>query len=314
MTIYIITAIFIICMAFLYRKVALRYHIFDVPNFRSSHTKPVIRGAGIVFYIAFLWSQFFFNQQNVFLIFGVSLLAIISFIDDIKSLPAWPRLGFQMVGLTSMFFEFPLSFALFLSVVLISIVIINFYNFIDGINGMLALYSFITVGSLYVVSLVYNIAEFKNLLLIIGVSIVVFAFFNFRKNAVFFAGDVGSITLGAILLFIIISLSFQLKSPIILGLLTVCVADTGLTLIKRIKQKKAILQAHREHVYEQLTDKSRFSHLQISSLYGVLQLIINTIVVFTIPLTINYQLFILLVLSLVSCILYFYCNRWLQKI
>ena len=73
------------------------------PNERSSHSKVVLRGGGIIFLIGvWIWAAFFGFQYPWFLV-GVTLAAGVSFIDDIRSLPDSVRLAVQFVAMAMMF-------------------------------------------------------------------------------------------------------------------------------------------------------------------------------------------------------------------
>ena len=123
-----------------YFRIATRYNIIDKPNQRSSHTRIVLRGGGIIFTIAlWVWS-IMYGFPYPWLLAGVSLAAGISFVDDIKSLPDSVRLVVQFVSLFLVFHEIGvLHWEMWLIVPFALMVAIggtNIFNFMDGINGI----------------------------------------------------------------------------------------------------------------------------------------------------------------------------------
>ena len=97
---YLIIAAILVAAELLYFRIADRFNIIDKPNQRSSHTKVVIRGGGIIFVIGlWVWSAFF-GLQYPWLLVAVTLAAGVSFVDDIHSLPDSVRLVVQFAAMT----------------------------------------------------------------------------------------------------------------------------------------------------------------------------------------------------------------------
>lgn len=143
--IYFIIFILLIIVELGYFRVADKCNIIDKPNERSSHSIIVLRGGGIIFLIGvWIWSAFFGFQYPWFLI-GVTLVALISFIDDIRSLPDSVRLVVQFVAMFLMFYQFGIlnwqSWWIILLALIVCVGISNAYNFMDGINGITGGYS-----------------------------------------------------------------------------------------------------------------------------------------------------------------------------
>src|SRR5690606_23055463 len=115
------------------------------PNERSSHTKLTIRGGGIVFYLGalawFIWS----GAAYSFFFAGLTLITLISFLDDVLTLSNRIRIGAHLLSVVLLCIEVQL-FDYAWWVVLIALILIigtiNAYNFMDGINGITAMYSF----------------------------------------------------------------------------------------------------------------------------------------------------------------------------
>ena len=292
----IITAAFFILML-VYFKIANKYNIIDKPNHRSAHTEITLRGGGIIFPIAYLFFigyQAFFNHYQFslnnslepnFWIFGAGLLTIcfISFVDDLMDLSTKIRLIFHFIAVTLLLyflnaFQLLPVWAIPICYILI-IGILNAYNFMDGINGMSGVYSLVLLGSLWYVN--ENIISFVETDFIIYplIASLVFLFFNFRKKAKCFLGDIGSM---GIAFWIIALLSLlMLKTGQIKWVLFLMVygAETILTIIERLRLKENIFDAHRRHLYQLFANEKKVSHVYVSSAYAAIQLLINVIVI-----------------------------------
>jgi UDP-N-acetylmuramyl pentapeptide phosphotransferase/UDP-N-acetylglucosamine-1-phosphate transferase len=181
--------------------------------------------------------------------------------------------------------------------------IINAYNFMDGINGITGSYSLIVLIGLQYVNLeVIHFVE-DDLIWLPMFASMVFLFFNFRKKAVCFAGDVGSITVSLWIVFLLLSLILKSGEPKYMLFLCVYGVDAVLTIIHRITLKQNIFKPHRLHFYQILANEHKVSHLFISSIYVLIQLAIIAVVVLsssgfiylfvvtTVPLIICYILF-----------------------
>ena len=144
---YLLIFVILLVVEFFYFCIADHFNIIDKPNERSSHKQVVLRGGGIIFLIGvWIWSVFFGFQYPWFLI-GVTLVALISFIDDIRSLPDSVRLVVQFVAMFLMFYQFGIlnwqSWWIILLALIVCVGISNAYNFMDGINGITGGYSLI---------------------------------------------------------------------------------------------------------------------------------------------------------------------------
>lgn len=142
---YLLIFVILLIAELLYFRIADKCNIIDKPNERSSHKQVVLRGGGIIFLIGvWIWSAFFGFQYPWFLI-GVTLVALISFIDDIRSLPDSVRLVVQFVAMFLMFYQFGIlnwqSWWIILLALIVCVGISNAYNFMDGINGITGGYS-----------------------------------------------------------------------------------------------------------------------------------------------------------------------------
>ena len=295
---YVIITVVFFTFMLVYFKIANKYNIIDKPNHRSAHTEITLRGGGIIFPIAFLFFigyQFFFNDYQFslnnalepnFWIFGAGLLTIcfISFIDDMIDLSSKIRLIFHFVSVTLLlcflnafqllpWWGIPICYVLIIG-------ILNAYNFMDGINGMSGLYSLVLLCSLLYIN--QNTIEFVDADFIIYplLASVVFLFFNFRKRAKCFLGDIGSMGIGFWIIALLSLLMFKTGQIKWVLFLMVYGAETILTIIERLRLKENIFDAHRRHLYQLFANDKKISHLTVSVIYALVQLVINAIVIF----------------------------------
>lgn len=278
--IYLIITIVLVVAELAYFKIADHFNIIDKPNLRSSHTKIVLRGGGIIFLIgAWVWSAFFGFQYPWFLV-AVTLAAGVSFIDDIHSLPDSVRLLVQFVAMGLMFYQLDMIHVnLWWAVILALIVCVgatNIYNFMDGINGITAGYSLAVLIPLLLRNCSGEFVE-NSLIVVTILSVLVFSYFNFRpKNkAKCFAGDVGSVGIAFILLFMIGCLIMRTGDITWLIFLLVYGVDGCCTIVHRIMLHEHLGEAHRKHAYQLMANELGMSHVTVSLIYMALQLVIS---------------------------------------
>ena len=306
---YIIIAAILFAAELLYFQIADRFNIIDKPNERSSHTKIVLRGGGIIFTIGlWVWSAFF-GFQYPWLLAAVTLAAGVSFVDDIHSLPDSVRLVAQFVAMGLMFWELKMiQPSLWWAVILALIVCVgatNIYNFMDGINGITAGYSLAVLVPLLLVNAREEFVS-ESLIVVTVLSVLVLSVFNFRpKNkAKCFAGDVGSVGIAFILLFLIGSKIMQTGDVTWLIFLLVYGVDGVLTILHRIMLHENLGEAHRKHAYQLLANELSWSHVAVSLLYMALQLVVSLGFVYLCPDTVLAHWVYLIVAIVVLAVAY----------
>lgn len=313
---YLIVFLALSVLSFIYLKLADKLNIIDNPNHRSSHTTPTIRGGGILFFLAILIFFVASGFKYPYFVLGVSLIAVISFIDDVITLSSAIRLPFQFLAVGLCFFEvgiIPNSGFLILPVLLIGGVgLINEYNFMDGINGITGFYSIVSILGLLIINYQENLID-SSLLSYVLISIIVFGFYNFRKKARMFAGDIGSITIAVLICFVGSLFVYKLKSPVMLLLVSVYSGDAILTAFHRKLNGEKLIEPHREHIYQKLVHTLKIPHLKVSMFYAFLQLSINIIVFYSYRLNFSTQLLILGLISLILILTYIYIFKLIAK-
>ena len=281
--IYLLIFVLLVLLELAYFCVADRFNIIDKPNLRSSHTSIVLRGGGIIFLFG-AWLFFsFFGFQYPWFILGLSLVGLVSFIDDIHSLPDSVRLVIQFVAMGLMFYQFgilnPNDWWIVLVALIVCVGIINAYNFMDGINGITGGYSISVLLPLIYLNTQTHFIDMPYLY-VAGLSLLVFCFFNFRKKAKCFAGDVGSISMAFILLFALGLLILRTNDFSYIIFLAVYGADAVLTICHRIQLHENLGEAHRKHAYQLMANELHIPHVAVSGLYMAIQLLISAGLIF----------------------------------
>ena len=308
-------------MELLYFKIADKCNIIDKPNERSSHSSVVLRGGGIIFALSVIvWATYSVLSGSMgssglgdylpFLV-GLVLIAGVSFVDDIISLPDSVRLVVHFVSYGLMFWSLGI-YGLFgeygvwagIGILVLALIVCvgatNVINFMDGINGITAGYSlavlvpigvlnssrFQVPGSRFQVSGGFIEPSF---LWVVMLAVLVFAFFNFRQRgkAKCFAGDVGSIGIAFILLFALGRLILTTGDITYLIFLLVYGVDGCLTICHRILLHENLGEAHRKHAYQLMANELKLSHPLVSGIYMFLQLAVSLGFIYLCPNTVG---------------------------
>ncbi|MDR0833759.1 MAG: glycosyltransferase family 4 protein [Candidatus Symbiothrix sp.] len=296
---YLLVTIILFAGMLLYFKLADKYNIIDKPNERSSHNYITLRGGGIVFWLAGVLYAAFNLPESLYFLIGLTLICGVSFWDDVSSLPNKVRIVIHFLSISLVFYGLGLFVLLPWWLIVIAYIffvgIMNAYNFMDGINGMIGLYSLVVLIALQYVN--YQEAfhcghpqgmplrlqspainpDFINYAIL---ACIVFLFFNFRKRAKCFAGDIGALGLAFWMVTLLIQLMLATNSVIWILFLAVYGVDTVCTILHRLYLKQNIFQAHRLHFYQILVNERKQSHLTVAAGYAGVQLLICGIVIY----------------------------------
>lgn len=267
--------IILLTLELTYFKIAQVFKIIDIPNSRSSHQEITIRGGGIIFtFSALIW--FFDNGFAYFyFIIGLLILSVISFVDDIYNVKRRIRLVLHLTAVLLLFHQlnlFEMQWYVLPIATIFVIATINAYNFMDGINGILGMYSLVVLAILYYINDYIIRYTDSTFILVVILSLLVFNFFNFRSQAKCFAGDVGSVSMAFIVVFLIGQLILATSNIYFVFLLLVYGIDTSITLIFRVLRRENIFEAHRSHFYQYLVNERKIGHLSVSLMYALSQL------------------------------------------
>jgi len=265
-----------------YFKVAARFNIVDNPNFRSSHDRPVIRGGGILFFVGLVIWFVYENESMPWFMVAATLVAMVSFADDVKTTTPLQRFLFHFIAMLLVFYQLSLfTWPVWLIIVAIVVCIgtLNAFNFMDGVNGITGSNALVTLGTFgYVNQYIVPFTD-PSLIIVIAVAVLVFLFFNFRKRARCFAGDVGSVTLAFILVFLLLSVIYRTGNYSWALLFLVFGIDSVITIVYRLWKRENIFKPHRTHLYQYMTNEMKMNHLFVSVIYGIVQLAVNIIMI-----------------------------------
>lgn len=264
----------------LYFRIADRCNIIDKPNERSSHSSVVLRGGGIIFLVAaWVWSIFFGFHYPWFLA-GLTLVAGVSFVDDIRSLPDSVRLAAQFTAAAMAFYQLGILHWQMWWIVLIALIVYvgatNVINFMDGINGITAGYSLAVLMPLAIVNRSGDYVE-QSLVVSTIIALLVFCIFNFRPKgkAKCFAGDVGSVGIAFVMLFLLGNVIMKTGDITWLIFLLVYGVDGCLTIVHRIMLHENLGEAHRKHAYQIMANELKIGHVKVTLLYMAMQLAVS---------------------------------------
>ena len=297
---YIISFALLLVAELVYFKIADKCNIIDKPNERSSHSTIVLRGGGVIFTLSMIaWSLTPFpsptGEGSIMHIaeywpfmLGLLLIAGVSFIDDVHSLPDSVRLVAQFVAMALMFWSMGIMNWTMWWIVPIALIVCvgatNIINFMDGINGITAGYALAMLVPLLLLNKEYGFIE-ESYLVVAILGVLVFSIFNFRPKgkAKCFAGDVGSIGIAFIILFAAGRLIIQTGDLTYFILILIYGVDGVLTICHRIMLHENLGEAHRKHAYQLMCNELKIGHVKISLLYMVLQLAVSLGFIYLIP-------------------------------
>lgn len=308
---YIIIAVLLLAAELIYFRIADKCNIIDKPNERSSHSTIVLRGGGVIFAISMIiWmilqmvnGEWGTVQGYLPFLVGLLMVAGISFVDDIHSLPDSLRMVVQIGSILLMFWSINLGSGLmvqgawFWQVVIALVALFfcvgatNIINFMDGINGITAGYALAMLVPLMLVNdvgVTVNGFIVPSYLIVAIIGVLVFSIFNFRPKgkAKCFAGDVGSIGIAFIILFALGKLMLATQDVTWIVFFLVYGIDGSMTIFHRIMLHENLGQAHRKHAYQLMANELKMNHVVVSLLYMAMQLVISLGFIYLCPNTV----------------------------
>jgi Fuc2NAc and GlcNAc transferase len=280
-----LTSLIVSLLTVFFIKGRYSQQLLDIPNDRSSHTQPTPRGGGLGFVIAFALTSAIAAAIGIvplsYLLLWLVLipLAIIGFLDDRQGVSAGIRYLVQLTSASiavACFGTFPIpwlnDFGLVGQIIAsaLSIIgmtaIINFYNFMDGLDGLVAGCTAVQLGF---------IAFYldRPLLLLLVAALLGFLYWNWSPAKIFM-GDVGSTVLGAsVAIALIIEPTSSVKAWSALAIVLPIVSDAIYTLVRRLLRRENIFKAHRSHLYQRL-QRMGISHGRVAMLYIGINLLV----------------------------------------
>lgn len=273
----VVAAIVSLLFPFLLRPLLIRMAIFDVPNHRSSHTKPTLRGggisalAGIVLGGACLLTVSPVEREFPFIVvLSVSVLvAGVGLVEDVKGIPVLIRALLQLgLGVTIGLVAVVIGGEAWIWVPFFAIAFayhVNATNFMDGINGISALHGAVVGTSFAAIGILNSINWLFGAGILIAVCFLAFLPWNLLPPGMFL-GDVGSYLLGgSVAAVMVMAFAAGVHPLAVIGPVCIYWADTCATLFRRFLNGEPVFHAHRTHTYQRLTDLD-LSHVQVSAL------------------------------------------------
>jgi UDP-N-acetylmuramyl pentapeptide phosphotransferase/UDP-N-acetylglucosamine-1-phosphate transferase len=250
------------------RHVLLRHAVLDRPNARSSHATPLPRGGGLglIFVVILVWAAaaaWLDSAPPAFpaVMAGVVILAVISWLDDVRGgMPVVARLTTQVIAVAVALLAFPDAGLVFQGVLPLSldrlvaaflwIWFINLFNFMDGIDGITGVETASLGTGLAVVAWLAGLAASQVAWpALLAAAALGFLAWNWAPAKIFL-GDVGSIPLGFVLGWLLLSAATQGQWLAAAILPLTYLADATITLVRRLMCGDNIWRAHRSHFYQ----------------------------------------------------------------
>ncbi len=299
-----------------YFKVARKYNIVDVPNHRTMHEGATIRGGGVVIFMAMVLFSIFIYNPGYYFLAGLIIIGITGFLDDLLDLPNRIRFPLQLLSVVLMIWQSGLgniNLSFLIAAVIIITGTLNAFNFMDGINGITAGYAMVSVGTLLYINNTVQPFIYDGFLWFFMLALLVFSFFNFRKKAVCFAGDVGSLSVAFVVVFLLLKLITVTGQWIYVLFLTLYGIDTIFTIIQRIFRKENIFRAHRLHFFQVVIKKTGMAHLQMTGFYMAVQLAVNIIILKIAQSSWNRQIIYALIMLGILSLFYIYVKSKMMR-
>ena len=327
---FIILFVFSLVMCFVLTWVALKLAIgkgwYDYPGERKIHAVNTPRLGGIAIVASFFLSVFLgwlilrasFNVPRNFLLLYLPaiILVFLGIFDDLKGANAVQKFFFQIVcgiivyhlSFSIRYLSLPFIGSVKLGIlspvitVLWVVFVINAFNLIDGLDGLLvriALYASVSLGVIF-----YMRSEIGLMIAVLVVVGVLLGFLPWNLHpAKIFLGDTGSMFLG--FLFAVFSMATSQKSPLSMSLLVpvmiimIPLTDTFWAFVRRIKKGQSPFKADQSHVHHYLL--SFFgSHKKASFVLSSLSGLFSGIGIIASEINVRYRP-VLLIAALIFC-------------
>lgn len=251
-------------------KILKRYSVLAIPNVRSNHKVAIPTGGGLAIVItimAFSFVYYFISGdiKAIYFISSVLIVAAVSFRDDVKDLPIMPRVICQFIAIILMIKSFDVELKL-ASVLILSFgtfLFINFYNFMDGIDGSATCEAIHIAGTSLIIAALTKVIPSEVILIcaILCGACLGFLIFNWHPAKIIM-GDVGSISLGIICCWILINLALKGYTTAAFIMPLYFVADSSITILRRLFRGEKIWLPHSEHFFQQAVRRGK-THSQV---------------------------------------------------
>lgn len=328
----IFTAVFCVSVISvgIYRRWGLKNRMLAIPNERSSHTEPTPHGAGLVIAVICLVSYvpiaiYVVGPFSWGYFSGAFLIALVSFIDDVRPIPFSWRLAVHSIAAVLLIVDLETwhgitmlgklnlgNFGYVLTFVWI-VWMVNSYNFMDGIDGLAGLQAVIAGIGWLILCRTLEMQSIYYFSAVIAAASLGFLVYNL-SSAKIFMGDVGSAFLGFTLAALpLLGRSLAVKSPDLLPIAAVLFVwfflfDSVITIVRRAARGEKIWTAHREHLFQRLV-LSGYSHRRVTVIYGILASILSISVLVSVKFRDDIGLAMFPVVLVLTLVLVLLCIR-----
>lgn len=252
-------------------------HFIDMPNGRSSHSAPTPRGGGLACVaggLAALAVAGPSRSMTALVVAPAISLGVVGFVDDFAGLPAAFRL-FSQVTVGSAAGALNAGFGGALAGGLMFPVVVNAVNFMDGVNGITAM----TTSAWGLTTMFSSSPINRSEVSMFSGAVALGSSLGFlpwnAPRATVFLGDIGSYYFGALVAATSLNRASQ-SGEFRFDLAAKCLAplapyfaDTGFTILKRARKGDSLIHAHREHIYQRLSDQEGWTHFRVALIYGL---------------------------------------------
>lgn len=330
----IIIFAFIFCVSYIgiriFRNWGLENQMLAIPNERSSHSEPIPHGGGLIIVIICLvtYVPISILVTGTFswgYIAGASLVAGISFLDDITSIPmGWRLLAHSVAAILlivdvdtwhgiTMLGQIQLGNWGYILTFLWIVWMVNSYNFMDGIDGLAGLQAVIAGVGWMVLGIILEMPAIYLFSGIIASASLGFLIHNLSSSKIFM-GDVGSAFLGFTFAALpLLARTIAAKFPDLLPIAAVLFVwfflfDSIITILRRAVRGEKIWIAHRQHFFQRLVS-SGYTHRQVTVIYGILASILSATIILSVQFREDISYAIAPVVITLTAILLFICYK-----
>ncbi len=276
-------------------KYAFKIGLVDIPNHRSSHTKPVARGAGIAIFLSFIVTMIIFHRdvivENRGFFLGALTVFIAGVIDDKYEIS--PKIKFIFLIIATLFIYFIddikityigtyFGYTVYLySWMVLPFTVIavvgytNALNLIDGLDGLAGLISLIIFVSYFYIGYVHFDKFMMTVSFFMIASLLGFLIFNWNPAKVFM-GDSGSLVLGFSIAAVSIKAIEYISVTSILFLTALPLIDTFTVMIRRLQRGISPFTADKNHMHHRIKNWKDYVDYTVLML-GMIQLCFSLI-------------------------------------
>lgn len=290
--IYFLVILLLLVFELLYLRLASRKDSLIVPFWEETSNDQrdfiTIRGGGIVFWFASLLLLIFIpNVFNTWFFAAITLIAVVSMVDDVKQVSVWVQLLFHIIAVSIAFYIAELYVVVtwwnLLFAYILYMGITYSFKLMDDVNGMTGLFSVaVLIPLMYVNQYIESFIHIDYLRFPV-IAAFIFLVFNLRKRAATTAGTVGSMSIGFWVSFLLLMLIIESGSIVWLSFVLVYLVDVLLTTVQKIYQRRAFFGPEKLHFYQILGNELRIDHRFVSLFYFFLQLICSALVIVLYP-------------------------------